>query len=212
MAYLNTSVGQSVAPCRTNPAPSSSHFPTPNPPIGFTKMHFVRCDLTNPCFWIVLVSNRRLGVGTGLLFLCASSPNSFSACHGIHTWLASHFNLFHLIGSCVFCWVVVMEPSSQVPKVIFISMTFSISLGTPPLPTPLSLSCIRHCFTCYSFCGSRCLWYISISGSVAAIKEQWSLPAHDPAPVSTAFFSRSYSGQAICCKKNKQRLDGTPRI
>lgn len=206
MAYLNTSVGQSVAPCRMNPASSSSHFPTPSPP-------FVRCDLINPCFWIVLVSNHRLEVGTGLLFLRACSPNSFSACRGIHTWLASHFNLFPLIGSCVFCRAVVMEPSSQVPKVIFISMTFSISLGHPTITHP-SFTLLHKTLLYMLFFLREPLslvhFYQRLHGchkGAVIFTSSWPHPRFYC--ILLTFFSFRSSN---LLQKNKQRLDGIPYI
>lgn len=42
-------------------------------------------------------------------------------------------------------------------------------------PLPFHSACLRNCFTCYS--SNCCLWYISISDSVAALKEPWSCPA-----------------------------------
>lgn len=156
---------------------------------------------------------RSLGGGDRTPIPPASSPNSCSACCGIHTWLASHFNLFHLIGSYVFCRTVVMEPSSQVPKVIFISMTFSISLGHPTITHPSFT--LQHKILLYMLFFLReplslIHFYQQLRGchkGAVIFTSLWPLP-HFYCILLTFFSFRSSN----LLQKNKKRLDGTPPI
>lgn len=105
-----------------------------------------------PAFQSGLMSGPRLR--GGLAHLSASShpiPLQFrSAFGGIYTWLESCIlSLFHLIGHWVFLPSVVMEHFFQVPyKVIFISLTFSVSPGRSLLPLCFPLCLLQILLLC----------------------------------------------------------------
>ena len=148
-----------------------------------------------PAFQLCWCPTMDLG-GAGLIFPHAGPPNS-STMHLVAFTLD-----WNRISICS-VWLdtgfsspsVVMEHSFQVPKVIFISMTFSISLGCLAITHPTFTLPAWDIALCVTLAAVTVVCDTFLS---AILLEQWSLSAYDPAPISRWVLSL---GRAICLKK-----------